>query len=101
MGESVPSDLAPYLNYGVLGVVVLGIFLGWIWPKPAVEKIIQERDRLIEQVNKLETERDAAVKIAQDQIIPLLTTFVQTTNILIPLLQDMVRETEREKRRQP
>lgn len=96
-----PSDLAPYLNYGVLGVVVLGIFLGWIWPKPAVEKIIQERDRLIEQVNKLETERDAAVKIAQDQIIPLLTTFVQTTNILIPLLQDMVRETEREKRRQP
>jgi uncharacterized membrane protein len=83
----------------VLGLVVLGIFFGWIWAKPAVDRLIAERDRLIEEKMRAEAQRDAAIAIAQDQIVPLLTTFVATTHTLIPLLQEIVREGNDDHRR--
>jgi uncharacterized membrane protein len=88
----VPQEIAPYLNYGVLGLLVVAIFFGWVWPKPSVERLREERDRLIEEKLRAEAQRDAAISIAQEQIVPLLTTFVTTTQTLIPLLQEIVRE---------
>ncbi len=93
------QELAPFLNYGVLGVLVLAIFFGWVWPRPSVERLIAERDRLITEKAKAEEQRDAAIAIAQEKLIPLLTTFVTTTETLIPLLQEIVREGADEHRR--
>lgn len=93
------QEIAPFLNYGVLGVLVLAIFFGWVWPRPSVERLIAERDRLILEKEKAEEQRDAAIAIAQEKIVPLLTTFVSTTQTLIPLLQEIVREGGDERRR--
>ena len=97
--SSVPQEIAPYLNYGVLGLLVMAIFMGWVWAKPAVDRLLAERDRLIAEKAKAEEQRDAAIAIAQDKLIPLLTTFVTTTETLIPLLQEIVREGGDEHRR--
>lgn len=91
-GSNVPSEIAPYLNYGVLGLVVIGIMFGWLWAKPGVDRLLAERDRLIAERDKAEDQRDAAISIAQDKLVPLLTTFVTTTQTLIPLLQEIVRD---------
>lgn len=107
-----PQEVAPYLNYGVLGLLVLAIFFGWVWARPSVEKVlaekdasidrlVAERDRLLTEKGRAEEQRDAAIAIAQDRIVPLLTTFVSTTQTLIPLLQEIVREGGDEHRRRP
>lgn len=94
-----PSELAPYLNYGVLGLLVLGIVTGWLWAKPSVDRLLAERDRLIAEKEKAEQQRDAAINIAQERIVPLLTTFVSTTQTLIPLLQEIIHQESHERRR--
>lgn len=104
-GDQLPQEIAPFLNYGVLGLAFLGILLGWIWAKPSVERVLAEkdasierlqaeRDRLIAEKTRAEEQRDAAIAIAQDRIVPLLTSFVSTTQTLIPLLQEVVRESD-------
>jgi hypothetical protein len=97
--SGVPSEIAPYLNYGVLGLFVVAIIMGWVWAKPAVDRLIAERDRLILEKQRAEEQRDAALSIAQEQIVPLLTTFVTTTQTLIPLLQEIVRDGNDDHRR--
>jgi len=100
---SLADEITPWLNYGVLGLLVLAIFFGWVWPRPSVERVVDEkeasivrllaeRDRLIVEKQRAEEQRDAAIAIAQDKIVPLLTTFVSSTSTLIPLLQEIVRE---------
>lgn len=101
-----PADLAPFLNYGVLGLVVVAILTGLLWARPSVERVLaerdahlasltEERDRLIEEKARAEEQRDAAISIAQDKIVPLLTSFNATTQTLIPLLQELVRDDDR------
>lgn len=98
--SGVPEAIAPYMNYGVLGLVFVAILCGWIWSKPAVDRLLAERDRLILEKQRAEEQRDAALSIAQEQIVPLLTTFVTTTQTLIPLLQEIVRDGNDDHRRQ-
>lgn len=107
---SLPAEITPFLNLGVLGLLVIAIFFGWVWAKPSVEKVTDEknasiarleaeRDRLLAEKSKAETQRDEAISIAQDRIVPLLVTFVSTTQTLIPLLQEVVREDRDEHQR--
>ena len=122
-GSSISDELTPFLNYGVLGLVVIGLLLGRLWVKPSVDKVIAEKDaalervlaekqelvkavqaerdraiadkaaveaRLIAEKAKAEEQRDQALSIAQDKIIPLLTTVGGTLETFIPLLQGIV-----------
>lgn len=108
--DGLPSEIAPYLNYGVLGLVVLGLIFGWLWAKPAVERLLAERDqqierlaaerdRLIAEKSKAEEQRDVAIAIAQDKLVPLLVEFTSVMQTLIPLLQRIVREGGDDRRR--
>jgi hypothetical protein len=96
---SAAGDIVTYiLGFGPLGVGVVLFALGYIVPKATMSDavnrsrndLIEENKRLIEEKRKAEEQRDAALKIAQEQIVPLLTTFVSTTSTLLPLLQDVV-----------
>lgn len=122
-GSTLADELSPFLNYGVLGLFVIGLLLGRVWVKPSVDKVISEKDaalerilvekqelvkelqaerdrliadraametRLIAEKAKAEEQRDQALSIAQDKIIPLLTTVGGTLETFIPLLQGIV-----------
>lgn len=93
------SDLVSYiLGYGVLGVVAVAFAFRYIVPKGAVEAaradLIAELERVREEKHHAEEQRDEALKIAQTQIVPLLTSFTATTSALMPLLQELVRYRE-------
>lgn len=46
------TDTAPveWLNFGTAGLVVVSFLLGWIWPKPAVDRLVKENERLHDSV---------------------------------------------------
>ena len=116
--RSTPWDLVCYiLGYGVLGIVALALVFRILVPAKALDKergnaqadLIEENRRLLARAEKAEDQCDDALKIAQEQIAPLLTNFNATVSALLPLLQELVtardiraREgREREPRRRP
>jgi hypothetical protein len=61
------AEVSPvdFVQYGVLGLVVLAILTGWLWAKPSV-------DRLLEDKKRAEDQRDQFVKI-YGEMLPVLT----------------------------
>lgn len=90
------GDIVSYiLGYGVLGVVVLAFAFRYIVPKGALDAaradLIGELERLRAEKAHIEEQRDEALKVAQTQLVPLLTSFTATSSALLPLLQELVR----------
>jgi hypothetical protein len=112
------GDVVSYiLGYGPLGIAVVVVsvlmYKGWQVMSPPrltvakdearadllreIERVLAEKaketERLIEEKHsetaRLIAERDAALKAAE-QLVPLLTSFVATSQSLIPLLQELV-----------
>lgn len=91
------------LGYGFVGIVAL--VLAWLLYKgkfvtkersdemvtAARHDLLRENERLIGEKQRAEEQRDEALAIATDKLVPLLTSFVATSQSLIPLLQELVR----------
>lgn len=57
-----PVDL---VQFGVLGVIVTLILFGWLWAKPAVDRLAKDKERA-------EAQRDALIDVYQREVIPAL-----------------------------
>jgi len=97
------GDIVSYiLGYGVCGIAVVLFALGYIVPKPVKDSavaaaradVVAENERLRAALTRAEEQRDEALKIAQTQLVPLLSQFTATSSGLIPLLQELVRSRE-------
>ena len=101
------SVIGYLLSFGPLGIFALAMawlsFKGWrlMSPKDAARArreareegradLIAERDRVLEEKHKAESERDEALRTARTELVPLLQSFVATTSTLVPLLQEIV-----------
>jgi hypothetical protein len=60
------SDPVAWIQYGALGLVVLGFITGWVWPRPSVERLLRDLERQQGQL-------DSLVKVYQEQVIPVLS----------------------------
>jgi hypothetical protein len=86
------------LNYGILGIVALAFAFRFVVPRSALENariearadLERENARLVEEKVKAEEQRDDALRMAREQLVPVLTTFTGTTAALLPLLQALV-----------
>jgi hypothetical protein len=110
--DSASSSVVGYLlGYGPIGVAALALawltFKGWRLMSPAREDAIRtgaraearadlekELARTIARAEHAEDQRDEALRVARDQMVPLLSSFTSTTGALIPLLQEVVRAQE-------
>ena len=98
----VDSAVGYIFNYGVLGIVVVAFAFRFIVPRSAVEDariqaradLARENERLIREKAHAEEQRDDALKVARDQVAPLLIQFNATVTALIPLLQELVARRE-------
>jgi hypothetical protein len=81
------TDVTTWVNFGVLGLVVMGLLTGFFWPKPSVEKILEERDRLVAERDKAQTQRDAMAEVLQEKLLPVVGDFITSTRALVPALQ--------------
>jgi hypothetical protein len=83
------GDISTYVNFGVLGLVVLSLVTGWLWTKPSVDRLEQERDRAIAEREKAEAQRDAMAQVLQERLLPVVGDFISTTRSLLPILQQL------------
>lgn len=59
-------DVLQFLQYGVLGLVIVAALMGWIWFKPGVDNLLSDRDRLNNQLDMLNT-------FNREVVIPAIT----------------------------
>jgi hypothetical protein len=115
--DSASDSVVGYiLGFGPLGIVALALawltFKGWRLISPAGEAamrdaarnesradLLAERDRLLTEKQQAEDQRDEALTIARDQLTPLLQSFVATTSVLVPILQEIIRDSPARRRR--
>ena len=76
-----PTDPLAFVQYGILGVILLMLLTGWLWAKPAVDEM-QKRHR---------EERE----LLQSEILPLLQTLAKLLEENNRLLVDLRRSRER------
>lgn len=113
--DAASSSIVGYvLSYGPVGIVALALgwllFRGWRLISPSGETAIRgsaradliaaqdrmirerdaERDRILGEKHEAERQRDEAMRLAQDQLIPLLLSFTSATQSLLPLLQNLI-----------
>lgn len=84
------SGLAGWFNYGVMGLLIIGLITGVFYTKNHITEVRAERDRMIDERNRADDQRDAMAETFQTQLLPVLTKFLTTTEALLPLLQRMV-----------
>jgi hypothetical protein len=83
------SDVTTWVNFGVLGLVVLSLITGWLWTKPSVDKLQEEKDRAVKERERSDAQRDAMAQVLQDRLLPVVGDFITTTRALMPVLQQL------------
>lgn len=86
--SSTTSGIFEYIQYGVLGLVVVGFLAGFIWAKPAVDRLIKDKE-------SAEHQRDQLIETYEKQVIPLLQ---EVDEKILPAISEMV-QVVREMRR--
>jgi hypothetical protein len=66
LGQVSNEPVFQLIQFGVLGIVVLGFIFGYIWAKPAVQRLERDLDRALADLRKLE-------EINREIIIPAIT----------------------------
>lgn len=83
-GTSSGTDLVSlFLQYGIPGLVIAALLLGWLWAKPSVERLILDKQRA-------EDQRDELLKVYEEKILPALNDSIVITRDLKPVMQDVV-----------
>lgn len=85
--ETIPGQ-SYLLQLGVAGIVLLLIFIGWLWPKPAVDDLKKDLERLRSQVDGLMTD--------WLKVMPLLD---RTNETLMRLKEEEAKRQQVEERR--
>lgn len=97
--DSITTTVVGYwLSLGATGIISAVLFWLYVWPGKQAGKIrdearsdlAAENQHLREALAKAEVQRDEAMSIAQDRIVPLLANFVAVSGGLTPLLQQIV-----------
>lgn len=78
LGDATPS-FDYLLNFGVLGLVMLALLTGFLWPKPSVDRVLKDKEIA-------EAQRDAMLQVYEQRVIPLLS---EVQSKMIPALADM------------
>lgn len=92
------ADFAGWLNYGVMGLLILGLVTGLFWVKPSVDRLKEEVAAAVARAEKADTQRDAMAETFQKEMLPALVKFLATSEALLPLLQRLVDKTGGEHR---
>lgn len=73
-----------FVQYGVLGLVIVSLLLGWLWAKPAVDQLRADYQRVVQQ-------RDDLFRMMEAKVVPALLESTTITSALKPVLEDVVR----------
>jgi len=70
------------LQYGIPGLVIAALLLGLLWAKPAVDRLIVDKERA-------EKQRDELLRVYEEKMLPALADSIVVTRDLRPIMQDV------------
>lgn len=77
------TDFIGYLfQYGIPGLVIAALLVGLIWAKPAVDRLIRDKE-------KAEAQRDDLLRVYEEKMLPALTDSIAVTRDLKPVIQEV------------
>lgn len=81
-----------FTQFGLPGLFIAALLAGLLWAKPAVDRIIRDKDTVIAQLildkDKAERQRDELLRVYEDKMLPALTDSIVVTRDLKPVIQD-------------
>lgn len=82
-GDNGSADLfSELLRYGFPGLCIIGLLTGLLWAKPAVERIIKDKEAA-------EAQRDRMLEAYETKIIPALAQSTATVESMRPLFDEV------------
>lgn len=81
MTVAVAGDPTDLIQFGVVGVILMLILFGFLWAKPAVDRLIADKERA-------EAQRDALVETYQKEIIPVLGLAARGTEKAVTVIEE-------------
>lgn len=81
--EAEPTDIVSlFVQYGIPGLVIAALLVGWLWAKPAVDRLLSDKE-------KAELQRDELLRIYEEKMLPALTDSISVTRDLKPVMQEV------------
>jgi hypothetical protein len=85
------DPILDFVQYGVLGLIIIALLLGWLWAKPAVMQIIRDKERADERADRAEAQRDELLKQYEEKVLPVIGENTRAARQLSPLLEEVIR----------
>ena len=85
------------IQYGVLGLVIIALLLGWLWPRPPVEQLRRDKDAAEARAVRAEQQRDELARELQSAL-PVMNETTRACQRMLPLLQELVERGDRQRR---
>jgi hypothetical protein len=76
------GTLTQYVQYGVLGLVVVAFLSGWIWAKPAVDAMRKDLEETKAELRVLQT-------FNRDVVVPAIVKSNEAINATNELIRDL------------
>lgn len=70
-------SLLELAKWGPAGIVILGFASGWLWAKPAVERLQKDLDQALADLREVRREQRDLEASQREIIIPAITRFVE------------------------
>lgn len=82
-GGDQSRDIFDYLiQIGVAGIVIVLFLAGYLWAKPAVDRLIKDKERA-------EAQRDELLRVYEEKMLPALSDSIVVTRDLKPIIQEV------------
>lgn len=91
------DPVSSLVQYGVLGLVVVALLLGWLWPKPSVEQMRRDKEAAEARAVRAEQQRDELARELQSAL-PVMTETAAACRRMLPLLEDLIDDGQRRQR---
>jgi hypothetical protein len=98
ISQTAPVDPLPGLiQYGVLGLVIIALLLGWLWPKPSVEQLRRDKQAAEDRATRAEQQRDELARELRTAL-PILNETTTACKRMLPLLQEVIDDRRQQQR---
>jgi uncharacterized membrane-anchored protein YhcB (DUF1043 family) len=86
------GQIAQWVQYGVLGLVVVGFLVGWIWARPAVQSIQAELAGAKQELRETKDELRLLHAYTREVIVPAVTTSNEAVKDANRLVRTLVQQ---------
>lgn len=76
-------------QWGMAGVIIFGFVSGWLWAKPAVERLQHDLDRALADLREVRAEQREIEISNREIVIPAITRFIEIGERLQERLEEL------------